>query len=174
MTFRMDKSSRRRSPQEDKRLSYERDCVNRYGENDKAARKAVRRFKAASNRAGRRGVNQALHGLEESPDEVAHETALFQAEHLALRPRKVKVPDEPLKKVVPYRMRVEMKWARVLKPVLEELGQAGVTSARHLVVELNRRGVATPDGRPWSIWRVSRILKQLGVRYPWEWDGQLN
>jgi hypothetical protein len=95
----MNKSVRKRSPQENKKLSYERDCINQYGENDKAARKAVRRFKAASNRAGRRGVNKALQGLEHVPDDVTHETALFEAEHLALKPKKRKYPPLHSKKL---------------------------------------------------------------------------
>jgi hypothetical protein len=147
--------------------------VNQYGENDKASRKAVRRFKAASNRAGRRGVNQALQALEVDPHEIAHETALLQAEHLAIRPEQTKVPDAPLKKVVSHKTRVEMKWARALKPLLKELGEAGL-SGREIAMELNRRAVATQDGKPWSHWTVYRALKQLGVRCPWVWNGRLD
>jgi len=44
----------RRSPQEKKRLSYERDRVNTYGQNDKASRKVIRRRKAGLSRRDRR------------------------------------------------------------------------------------------------------------------------
>jgi len=170
----MNKSDRRRSPQENKRLSYERDCVNQYGENDKAARKAVRRFKAASNRAGRRGVSQALHGLEHAPEEIAHDTALFKAEHLALKPRQTKVSATPLKEVVPYRTRVTVKWASALKPIFQELGEAGVTSPHAIVMELDRRRIIAPHGKPWTSWLVYQGLKSLGIKHPWEWNGQLD
>jgi hypothetical protein len=45
------KPKRVRGPQEKKKLSYERDRVNVYGQNDKASRKRIPKFKAASNRA---------------------------------------------------------------------------------------------------------------------------
>ena len=45
------KPKRRRSPQEKKSLSYERDRVNVYGQNNKATRKRIPKFKAAANRA---------------------------------------------------------------------------------------------------------------------------
>ncbi|MBA1154959.1 hypothetical protein [Microvirga mediterraneensis] len=170
----MNKSDRKRSPQENKRLSYERDCVNQYGENDKAARKAVRRFKAASNRTGRRGVNQALQGLERAPDDVGHETSLFEAEHLALKPRKTKVPATPLNEVVPYRTRVTVTWASALKPIFKELGEVGVTSPHLIVMELDRRRIIAPHGRPWTPWLVHQGLKSLGIKHPWEWNGQLD
>ena len=39
------------TPAEKKRLSYERDGRNTYGQSNKASRKAIPRFKAASKRA---------------------------------------------------------------------------------------------------------------------------
>ncbi len=47
------KTREERSPQVDKTLSYERDCRDGYGENNKSKRKAILKFKAASNRQGR-------------------------------------------------------------------------------------------------------------------------
>jgi len=85
----------RRPPPEKKRLSYERDCVNTYGENDKSSRKAIRRFKAASNRTGRHSAKIAVSRFE-TGDEEGADVALAEAEHLALKPRKTKVPDVPL------------------------------------------------------------------------------
>lgn len=170
----MQKSDRKHSPQDNKRLSYERDCVNSYGENDKSSRKAIRQFKAASNRMSRRGVNRALQGLEQSPEEIAYETALFEAEHLALRPRKVKVPDSPLKDIVPYKERMVANWAKPLETIFRELGEAGVTSLPNVAAELERRRIATPHGKPWSTWLVQRALKGLGVKHPSVWDGTLN
>jgi hypothetical protein len=51
---------KRRSPQEKKDLSYERDGRNAYGENDKASRKAIPRRKRLRARATRRLANQQL------------------------------------------------------------------------------------------------------------------
>ena len=170
----MEKSDRKRSPQENKRLSYERDCINQYGENNKSSRKSIRRFKAASNRAGRRGVNKALQSLEHAPDEAAHETSLLEAEHLAIKPRQTKVPDAPLKEVVPYRTRVTARWASALKPVFKELGEAGITSPRTILVELHRRRIVAPHGTKWTPWLIYLGLKSLGIKNPWGWSGKFD
>jgi hypothetical protein len=50
----------RKSPQEKKILSYEKDGRNSYGESDKGSRKRVRRRKAWVNRTMRHAVNQVL------------------------------------------------------------------------------------------------------------------
>lgn len=170
----MNKSDRKRSPQENKRLSYERDCINQYGENDKSSRKAIRRFKAASNRLSRRGVNRALQGLEQAPEEGVHENALLEAEHLALRPRKVKEPDTPLKDIVPYKERAAAHWSGRLKPLFKELGEPGVTSLLDISIELERRRLPTPHGGSWSVRLVRRALMGLGVKRPWMWSGKLD
>lgn len=169
----MRKPGRKRSPQENKQLSYDHDCANTYGENNKGARKVIRRFKAASNRQGRRGANQALLGLETAPDDPVHETALVEAEHLALKPRRRKVPDVPLGKVVHHKARREVPWAMSLRPLLEKLGADGVMSVRDLAAELSRRGIETPSGDPWSPWLVQTVLRRLGVKNPWEWSGTI-
>ena len=85
----------RRSPLDSKRLSYERDCVNVYRENDKFSRKSIRRFKAASNRAGRHGAKVAVSRFGTDDAERA-DVALAEAERLALKPSKTKRPDQPL------------------------------------------------------------------------------
>jgi hypothetical protein len=169
----MNKSDWRRSPQDKKRLSYERDCVNTYGENNKASRKAVRRFKAASNRAGRHGVNQALLGLELDPEDIVHETSLVEAEHLALKPRKQKVPDAPLKDVLSDKTRRVVPWARSLEPYLREIGARGVVSLVDVAAELQERGVGTPTGKRWSAALVYQALCRLGVDDPQGWQGVL-
>jgi hypothetical protein len=51
----------KRTPQEKKELSYEKDRRNTYSENDKASRKAIPANKARVNRSYRRKVNDALH-----------------------------------------------------------------------------------------------------------------
>ena len=50
----------RRSPQQKKQLSYDKDRRNTYGENDKASRKAIRRNKRGVNRANRHHDRQTL------------------------------------------------------------------------------------------------------------------
>lgn len=50
----------RRSPQEKKRLSYDKDRRNTYGENDKASRKRIARNKRWVNRANRHHDQQVL------------------------------------------------------------------------------------------------------------------
>lgn len=90
---------RRQSPQEAKRLSLAHDRRNSYGENDKASRKAIPRFKAASNRSGRHGVKQALTGAHGAFGE-ADETRLVKAARKSSHPEKTKGADEPLGKVI--------------------------------------------------------------------------
>jgi hypothetical protein len=54
---------RRRSPQEKKLLSYEKDRRNNYGENDKSSRKNIARNKRRQVRVPRRRATEALAGL---------------------------------------------------------------------------------------------------------------
>jgi hypothetical protein len=51
---------RRKSPQQKKQLSYERDRRNVYGENSKSSRKNIRRNKRIVNRRDRHGEKQSL------------------------------------------------------------------------------------------------------------------
>lgn len=76
------------TPQEKKRLSLDRDCRNRYGENDKSSRKAIRTRKQWVNRSYRRTINQALS--IDSPDEIADNVGKV------VRKDWKKWPDEPL------------------------------------------------------------------------------
>lgn len=62
---------RRRTPQEKKRLSYERDRRNVYGEAPHAARKWIPRRKALRNRADRHQQNQQLSYTGPTPTEEA-------------------------------------------------------------------------------------------------------
>jgi hypothetical protein len=59
----------RRSPQEKKKLSYERDRVNVYGQNDKASRKRIPKFKAQSNRNYRRAATELVRKIAQTNDE---------------------------------------------------------------------------------------------------------
>lgn len=60
---------RRRTPQEKKQLSLDRDRRNVYGENDKASRKNIPRAKARARRANRRAASTALSRTVGRPDE---------------------------------------------------------------------------------------------------------
>lgn len=92
--------NRKKSPQEKKALSLERDRRNRYGENDKAARKAVPRRKALENRRSRHKSAQALNGVDRL-DEAARDVVESSARHAVERVGGwIKVPDRPLGEVV--------------------------------------------------------------------------
>jgi hypothetical protein len=88
-----------KTPQEKKRLSYEKDRRNTYGENSKASRKGIPLSKARANRAERHTQDHVLAtvvGLENSEDLVAVENLVRAAE-----PRKWrKNPDTPLGEVL--------------------------------------------------------------------------
>ena len=87
-------TTRRRSPQEKKQFSYERDCVNVYGENDKSSRKAIRRFKAASHREERRAATALVAKIAEASDDSRLDAALSDV--TSALPARKKFPDVPL------------------------------------------------------------------------------
>jgi len=59
----------KKSPQDKKRLSLEKDGRNAFGENDKASRKNIPRAKAKVNRANRRADTVALTDALGPPDD---------------------------------------------------------------------------------------------------------
>lgn len=85
----------RRTPQDKKQLSYDRDRRNNYGENDKSSRKSIRRNKRYPNRANRRRDRQALGAAVGAVDEPLAE-AVDQNVHNKRRKRWRKWPDAPL------------------------------------------------------------------------------
>ena len=91
---------RKRSPQEKKILSYLKDGRNKYGENDKAARKAIPARKAWVNRTYRRTLRQAVcHGAADIEDNVAS----------VRRKGWKKWADEPLASHLNYRWRIRQE-----------------------------------------------------------------
>ncbi len=94
---------KRKTPQEKKALSYEKDCRNTYGENDKSSRKNIPLRKAKANRSDRKKLNDILHKVEKEKDiEVI---ASFENEVLGVKRNQwKKSPDEPLGKVVERRL----------------------------------------------------------------------
>lgn len=86
------------TPQEKKRLSYERDRRNDYGENDKASRKAIPLRKRLAARGSRRAARAALPGgwdaIPEEEVEQAENKMLAAEQRAYLRWRKA--PDIPL------------------------------------------------------------------------------
>jgi hypothetical protein len=86
---------RRRSPQEKKRLSLNKDRRNTYGANDKASRKRIPRAKAQVNRANRHRDQQIIQKALGEPDDTLDD----EIEQKVLGRRRKswrKWPDEPL------------------------------------------------------------------------------
>ncbi|QPF90481.1 hypothetical protein [Bradyrhizobium commune] len=100
--------SKVKTPEEKKRLSYEHDRRNTYGENQKSSRKNIPRSKQLSHQDERRSVRQALIGAKgRVVDEAADE-----AQSQALRKGRMKKltafrksPDRPLGEVIERRLR---------------------------------------------------------------------
>jgi hypothetical protein len=100
--------SKVKTPQDKKRLSYEHDRRNTYGENQKSSRKNIPRSKQLSHQDERRAVRQALIPAQgDVRDEVADE-----AQSDVLRTGRIKKlsafrksPDRPLGEVVARRLR---------------------------------------------------------------------
>jgi hypothetical protein len=90
----------RKTPQEKKRLSYERDRRNRYGESPHAARKGIPLRRALRSRANRHYQDQALRQLAgREPDGEAAEAAESRLRHRVPN-RWRKDRDSPLGEVV--------------------------------------------------------------------------
>jgi hypothetical protein len=86
---------RKRSPQEKKRLSYDRDRRNTYGENAKSSRKNIARSKARSHREYRSNVRTAIASSDlDDPDTLEDRVRSVRRESW------VKQPDDPLGRVV--------------------------------------------------------------------------
>ncbi|OHV04289.1 hypothetical protein [Mycobacterium talmoniae] len=102
--FRAKPGSARRSPQEKKRLSYDRDCRNCYGENDKSSRKAIRFHKRRVNKTNRHHDRQALQ-RSTGPRQPDTEDLTEQRLHARKRKKWQKGADAPLGGYVNVKLR---------------------------------------------------------------------
>ncbi len=100
----------RRSPQEKKQLSYDRDRRNTYGENDKASRRAIRRNKRHVNQANRRRDRETLAGSTgvRQPDA---EDLTDERLHGRTRKRWRKSPDDTLRNVVARKLQRRQRFS---------------------------------------------------------------
>ena len=83
-----------KTPQEKKRLSYEKDRRNNYGENDKASRKAIKKRKSWVNQSFRRTTKQTLKHSLNADDEFENVDSKIKE---VKKKEWKKVPDIPLK-----------------------------------------------------------------------------
>jgi hypothetical protein len=93
-----------RTPRDKKRLSYQKDRRNDYGESSKSSRKNIARSKARDIRRERRGRNQALGsalGAKNEDQQVAAEVAARTVKRRAWE----KTPDVPLGEHVATQLR---------------------------------------------------------------------
>lgn len=100
--------SKVKTPQEKKRLSYQHDRRNTYGENQKSSRKNIPLSKQSSHQDERRSIRQTLfpaHGtvLDEVADEV--QSQALRKGRLKKLDAFRKSPDRPLKEVVEQRLK---------------------------------------------------------------------
>ena len=100
--------SKVKTPQDKKRLSYEHDRRNTYGENQKSSRKNIPRSKQLSHQDERRSVRQELVGVQ---GRVAGEVADDAQSKVLARGRIKKLqafrksPDRPLGEIIERRSR---------------------------------------------------------------------
>jgi len=100
--------SKVKSPREKKRLSYEHDRRNTYGENQKSSRKNIPRSKQRSHQGERRTVRQPLIAAQGVvADEVADEAQLQALRKVRIKRLKGfrKSPDSPLGEIIERRLR---------------------------------------------------------------------
>jgi len=106
---------KKRTPQEKKKLSYERDRRNVYGESPHAARKAIPLHKALRNRANRHGANKEINYRGPTPEVDLADELESRIYHRAPQEWE-KYPDAPLGEVVDKKSRkrdhAETRWAR--------------------------------------------------------------
>lgn len=93
---------KKRTPQEKKRLSYEKDRRNVYGESPHASRTAIPRHKAFRNRANRHLQDQQLRLVGPDTDEELADNGEARLHHHAPKVWE-KVPDQPLGSVLERR-----------------------------------------------------------------------
>jgi hypothetical protein len=100
--------SKVKTPQDKKRLSYDHDRRNTFGENQKSSRKIIPRSKQLSHQDERRSVRQALVGVQGRVVDDAADEAQSQALTKG-RMKKLgafrKSPDRPLGEVIARRSR---------------------------------------------------------------------
>jgi hypothetical protein len=101
---------KRRTPQEKKRLSYERDRRNVYGEAPHAARKSIPLRKAERNSSNRHFQNAQLSYTGPTPDEDVLDELESRVHHRVPKEWE-KYPDAPLGKVISQKLddREEMR-----------------------------------------------------------------
>ncbi|MFM2476247.1 hypothetical protein [Celerinatantimonas sp. MCCC 1A17872] len=91
--------SKIKHPQQKKQLSYQKDCRNCYGENDKSSRKSIHRAKTRSSRLQRRSDTElsklTCYQLDTELAQEVDATVRVRAKQARYRGFK-KVPDEPL------------------------------------------------------------------------------
>ena len=85
-----------KTPQQKKALSLRKDRRNTYGQNDKAARKAIPLRKALENRRNRHKQNRAIAKLEELDEAAADVVESSATKDVYRSGGWVKSPDEPL------------------------------------------------------------------------------
>lgn len=97
------------SPQQKKRKSYQKDCRNCYGENDKASRKNIPRNKQRGHRQERHVASNILNSLNEACDDVLLDETVdkFKDKVKAKRLNAFrKCPDMPLGRMLEWRKRM--------------------------------------------------------------------
>lgn len=77
------------TPQEKKRLSYERDRRNRYGENAQSSRTAIAQRKQKGRRAARRAAQQIVPAARHQPDLLADDSVENRLPHTRFGKRQV-------------------------------------------------------------------------------------
>jgi chorismate-pyruvate lyase len=95
--------SKVRTPQQKKRLSYEHDRRNTYGENQKSSRKNIPRSKQISHQEERRSVRQVLVAAQGGVADEAQSQVLRKGRMKKLKAFR-KSPDRPLGEVIERRL----------------------------------------------------------------------
>lgn len=119
------------TPQEKKRLSYERDRRNSYGENSKSSRKAIPQRKRQRLRALRHSAKQLLPAVLSETNPLGDRSAENKiASDKRGHKRWKKAPDEPLAKHIAFQKRKRVaRFGR--KGRLDNSFSARVAAAEH-------------------------------------------
>ena len=93
---------KRRTPQEKKALSYQKDCRNAYGQSDKGSRKIIPIRKRWVNRTYRRTIKHLLATTPDHPDEELNVEMDIKTQNKK-RPFWRKFPDTPLGEFIKHK-----------------------------------------------------------------------
>ena len=149
-----------KTPQEKKALSYEKDCRNVYGSNDKASRNSIPKRKAEVNRVYRKSISDALK-IVKGPIDLDKSAEVEQVVRSVKRTDWKKFPDKPLGEVVARKLESRSRHAghgKTLRKAVREF-------IENLAIESEQTGpdkwTARAKDYPWIVANAESKIRAI-------------